>query len=489
MRFIARSLTGLLLLAVTLGLLGLAAVTVGSALRQSLAPNGPGRPPQERVVAANVVTLTPQVITPQLTAFGKVESRRTLDVRAKAGGTVVWVSDAFRNGFAVDEGDVLVRFDPAPASEALALAEADVSEASASAAEAAASVTLAEDDLAAAEAQVVLRRQALVRQQDIAARGAGSSLAVETAELAVSAADQAVLSRRQALASALAQVNQAAVAVTRAEIALGEAQRALAETRFHAGISGRVDGVTLVTGAVVGANEVLGQIVDPVALDVAVRLSTAQFGLLLGANGTFQGGSVTVRPDGGATLKGRLDRVSAAVGEGQTGRLVYVALDVTTGLETRVQPGDFVTVNIEEAPLDDVTLLPSSAIGRNGTVLALGPDDRLEEIAVEVLRRQGDAVILRVGNLAEREIVQERSVFLGDGIRIRPVRPKAGVMPGDEMSGDEVQLTPERRAALIALVEDSKTMPEALKTQMLRQLQSDTVPADVINRLERRMDG
>ena len=485
MRFIARSLTGLLLLAVTLALLGLAAIAIGSALRQSMDPGGPGRPGEERIVAANVVTLTPQVIAPQLTAFGKVESRRTLDVRARSGGTVVWVADSFRNGLAVREGDVLVRLDPAPATEALALAEADLSEARAKESEAAASVTLAQDDLAAAEAQAALRRQALARQQDIAARGAGSSQAVETAELAVSAADQAVLSRRQALASALAQVDQTAVAVTRAEIAVGEAVRTLAETEVRAAITGRVDGVTLVPGAVVGASEVLGRIVDPVALDVAVRLSTAQFGLLLDADGGLQGGAVTVLPEGGSgvPLTGRLDRVSAAVGEGQTGRLVYVALDLAAGMEALLQPGDFVTVQIDEAPLNDAALLPATAVGRNGTVLVLGAEDRLEEVPVEVLRRQGDAVILRVGSLAGREIVQERSVFLGDGIRIRPVRPDAAV------TGDKVQLTPERRAALIALVEASETMPEAEKARMRQDLEADAVPAEVVDRLERRMDG
>lgn len=471
---------GLLLLAVTLGLLGLAAVTVGNALRASLADDGPGRAPQERVVAANVVTLTPGTITPRMTAFGKVEARRTLDLRARAGGTVVWVAETFRNGLSVTEGEVLVRLDPAPATETLALAKAGLTEARALAAEAAAAVLLAEEDLAAANAQAALRRQALTRQQDIAARGAGSPQAVETAELAASAADQAALSRRQALASAVARVDQSAVAVTRAEIALTEAERALTETEVRAGISGRIDGVTLVTGAVVGANEALGRIVDPLALDVAVRLSTAQFGSLLAADGALRGGVVAIQPGGAvaASLTGKLDRLGAAVGEGQTGRLVYVAVDAAPGVETLLQPGDFVTVSIEEAAIPDAALLPATAVGRNGTLLALGPDDRLEEVPVDLLRRQGDAVILRVGSLAGREVVTERSAFLGDGIRIRPIRPQAA----------DVTLTPERRAALVALVEASQ-IAEAEKITLLQALQAETVPAEVIDRLERRMDG
>ncbi len=480
MRFFRRSLTGLFLLAVTLGLLGFAAISIGNAFRASLGDDGPGRPPQERIVAANVVTLTPAAIAPQMTAFGKVEARRTLDLRLKASGTVVFVADSFRNGLSVTEGDVLVRLDPARATEALALARAGLTEARAAADEAAAAVLLAQDDLAAAEAQAVLRRQALTRQADLSARGAGSSLAVETAELSVSSADQSVLSRRQALASATARVDQTAVAVTRAEIALTEAERALSETELRAGLSGRVDGVTLVPGAVVSANEALGRIVDPLALDVAVRLSTAQFGTLLAPDGTLRGGAVTIQPGGGgAGLTGRLDRVGAAVGEGQTGRLIYVALDAAPGIETLVQPGDFVTVSIAEAPLPDAAILPATAVGRNGTLLALGAEDRLEEVPVQVLRRQGDDVIVAVGPLAGREVVTERSAFLGDGIRIRPIRPEAA----------DVTLTPERRAELVALVEAHPALADAEKTTLLQTLEGETVPAAVIARLEQRMDG
>lgn len=482
MRFFARSLTGLLLLAATLGLLLGAALILGNAVRQSLVPGEPGRAAEERVIAANVVTLQPGAVVPVMTGFGKLESRRVLELRTRAAGTVVWVSESFRNGLSVVEGEVLVRLDPVPAQDALALAQADETETKAAATEAMAAVTLAQDDLAAAAAQLTLRQQAQARQEDIAARGAGSLEAVETAALAVSSAEQAVLSRRQALASAEAAVDQTAVAVTRAGIAREEAERALAETEIRAGFSGRVDGVALVTGAVVSANEVLGRIVDPTALDVAVRLSTAQFALLL-TDGGLPATPVTVSVSG-AKISGRLDRVGAAVAEGQTGRLVYVALGPSPEAAALLQPGDFVSVGIEEPMLQDAALLPATAVGRNGTLLALGPEDRLQEVAVEVLRRQGDDVILRVGALAGREVVTERSTFLGEGIRIRPIR--RGASATEEAM---VPLTQERRATLIALVEASETMPDDAKARALEQLKADQVPAAMIERLETRLGG
>jgi RND family efflux transporter MFP subunit len=484
MRFLGRSLVGLLMLALTLALLGLAAITIGGAVRQSLAPGGPARPAEERVVAANVMVLTPAEIAPEIIAYGKVEARRTLDLRTPGGGTVIWVAETFRNGGGVVEGDLLVRFDPVPATEALALARANLAEARAGVAQARAAVELIAEDLAAAEAQAVLRRQALARQQDIETRGAGSPQAVETAELAVSAADQAVLSRKQALASARAQVDQTAVAVTRAEIAVDEAERALAETEIRAPLSGRIDGATLVTGAVVTANEVLGRIIDPSLLDVSVRLSTAQYALLLDESGALRAGTAEITLEGlpdPVSLPGRLDRVGAAVGEGQTGRLVYIALDQGAMGLALLKPGDFVTVTIAEPPLADAALVPATAVGRQGTVLVLGPEDRLQEVPVDVLRRQGDNVILRVGALAGREIAAERSAFLGDGIRIRPIRPQA--------SGALVPLTPERRAQLVALVEADVSLSSEGRDDLLRQLEAQSVPAAIVDRLEGRADG
>lgn len=442
MRFLGRGLTGVLVFAVTLGLLAVAALTLGNAVRASLAPGGPARPAEERVVAANVAMLTAGEITPQLTAYGKVEARRTLEVRTRAAGTVIWVAETFRNGGTVAEGELLMRLDPVPAQEALALAQADLAEARASAAEAVAAVDLAVEDLAAAEAQAVLRRQSLARQLDLSSRGAGSPQAVETAELAVSAADQAVLSRKQALASARARVDQTEVAVTRAEIALGEAERTLAETDLRAGLGGRVDGVSLVPGAIVTANEAVGRILDPTQLDVALRLSSAQYAQLLDGAGQLRPAEIAVTlpgVDGTRALAGRLERVGAAVGEGQTGRLVYAALAQDPALLAMLKPGDFVAVTIARSPLADAALVPATAVGRQGTVLVLGDADRLQEMPVEILGRQGDDVILRVGALAGREIVTERSVFLGDGIRIRPLRPGAvaedSAAPGDPVDG------------------------------------------------------
>ena len=120
MRFLRRSLVGLFLLAVTLGLMAFAGDMVWKALETRWSGEPERRPARERVFAANVVTIQPETISPVLTTFGEVRSRRTLLLRAASGGEVIWLSDKVEEGGSVDAGDVLVRIDPAEAQSALA---------------------------------------------------------------------------------------------------------------------------------------------------------------------------------------------------------------------------------------------------------------------------------------------------------------------------------------------------------------------------------
>jgi multidrug efflux pump subunit AcrA (membrane-fusion protein) len=485
MRFVMRSLSGLGLFAVTLALLGLAGLFVLRAIEARGAEGGSGgRPPAERVVAAEVLPLTPGRIAPEIVAYGEVRARRTLELRAPRAGTVVWLAPGLADGAAVAEGDVLVRLDPAEAEEALALARAALTEAADGQREAEANLALARDDLGAAEAQAALRQTALARAQDLAARGLGSEAAVETAALAASSAGQAVLGARRALAQAEAGLAGAAVTLTRARIGEAEALRGLAETELVAGLAGRLDGVALAVGARVSAQEVVGRIVDPAALEVAFRLSAAQYDRIVGPDGALL--PLAVRVGGGAgAVPAAIERSAPAVGEGQAGRLVYAGL----GAQGTLRPGDFVEVTVVEPELDGVVLLPASALGPGDRLLVLGEGERLEEVVVEVVRRQGDSVILRPGARAGGEAVAVRGPLVGAGIRVRPVRPGAEAAAPDTAPDTDIALTDERRAALIAAVEGNGRMPDEAKARVLEQLRQERVPLRVIERIEARTGG
>lgn len=145
------------------------------------------------------------------------------------------------------------------------------------------------------------------------------------------------------------------------------------------------------------------------------------------------------------------------------------------------------TVSIAEPALADAAILPATAVDATGQVLVLGTDDRLEVLPANVLRRQGNDVIVSAEGLAGREVVAERSPLLGAGIKIKPQRD--GAAQTADRAPELVDLTPERRAELIALVEANARMPDDAKARMLEQLAQDRVPAEVVARLEQRMGG
>ncbi|MHA6344703.1 efflux RND transporter periplasmic adaptor subunit [Roseivivax sp. CAU 1761] len=488
MRFLRRSLTGLVLTAAALGLLLYAGLLVRDAVEARLSREPRVPQAEERVFFVNVVQAEAVTVRPVLTAYGEVRSRRELELRAGASGRVVELAPAFVEGGRVAEGQVLLRIDPAEAEAARDRAEADLEDAAAEAADAERARDLARDNLAASEDQVALYERALQRQRDLDNRGVGSASAVEQAELQLSAARAAVIQRRQAVAEAEARISSAATARRRAEIALAEAERALEDTVIRAGFDGVLAEVSLVEGRRVSASEQVARLIDPAALEVAFRVSTQGYARLLDA-GDLVPADVTATLDvfgAPRTAEGRIDRAAGAVAEGETGRLVYAGLGPAPGF----RPGDFVTVRVTEAPLDDVVRLPATALDASGSVLALGADDRLDAVPVDLLRRQGDEVLVAArAELLGREVVAQRTPLLGAGIRVRAVGSGGAATAEAAESEEMVALSDDRRARLVALVEASARLPEAAKERILAQLAEPEVPAAMVQRLEARIGG
>lgn len=486
MRFLRQTLFGVVLAALSLAMTVYAVHLVVEAVRFNMDREASPSQARERVFAVEVQRAVPDTHIPVLQAFGQVQSRRRLELRAAIGGRVVGLAEEFADGGTVQAGDVLVRIDPADAQAVLDRVGSDLLDAEAEQRDAQRSLVLAQDELQAAQEQAALRDRAFRRQVDLEGRGVATAATVETAELAAASARQALLASRLALANAEARVDQAATNLARARIAEEEAQRDLAETTLRAPFGATLSEVTLVEGRLVSANEKLAMLVDPDALEVSFRISTAQYARLLDADGQLIRAPVRAVLDAdGADLvaQGQISRDSAGPGEGQSGRVLFARLDKAPGFK----PGDFVSVEVEEPPVAEVALLPASALDSAGTVLALGPDNRLEAIAVTLVRRQGNDVLLRGEGLAGRDIVVGRTPLLGPGIRVRPLQDTGAATPAAE--DEMLVLSSERRARLVAFVEASTRMPEEVKAQLLSQLTGDKVPAVLVARIESRMGG
>ena len=485
MRFFRKSLVGLLLMTLTLGLFAYAGQMVSSAMKESMSRK-PRTPQQrERVFTVNVITAEPQSITPMLEAFGEVQSRRTLDLRMATGGQVTELAEGFVEGGQVQAGEVLVRLNDADARSAVGRAEADVTDAMAEVEEADRALVLISDELQAARDQADLRSRALERQIDLKTRGVGTSAAVETAELAASSATQAVLSRRSAVDQAKARRAQAETRLARAELALQDASRRWKDTVLTSEFSGTLGSISLVKGGLVTPNEKIGSLIDPETLEVAFRVSTEQYARLLDRSGKLikSQAKVSLNVFGTElTTDAVLSRDSGSVGAGQTGRLLFAKLQNPRGLK----PGDFVTVALSEPTMDNVIRLPSSALNADNAVLVLTEDDRLQSTEVRVFRQQGDHILVRGRGLSGRKVVAEQTPVLGSGIKVKTLRSGEASTPKEP---EVVELSDERRAKLIAAIENNAYIPKDTKERILTQLKQDKVPAKVVERIESRMGG
>ncbi len=489
MRFLGRSLMGLILLSLTVGLLAWAGATLVSAVEARRSKTTQERPHRERVFSVNVVKVTASDIAPVLTKYGELRSLRTLDLRAPESGRIIRLAAEFAEGGRVQEGQFLAQIDPADALSVLEQAKADLQEAQNEVQDAAAALKLATRDLELAKAQAALRKRTLSRQKDLQKRGVGTDATVEAAELADAAAAQVVLSRQQAIQKAQARVKQASIRVKRLQISLKDAQRRLSDTRIVTPFPGTLDQVSVVAGGLVAKNERLAQLIDPSELEVAFRVSTSEYARLLTDDGGVVRAPVEVVLDVlglDLTAHGVLSRESGAVGDGLTGRQLFAQLDDARGF----RPGDFVEVRLKEPTLKQVTLLPATALNAKQAVLVLGDDDRLEEVPVKLLRRQGNDVIVRAAELVGREVVAKRSPLLGAGIKVRPLRADSAARSHDDPTDTAtVVLEPERRARLVSFIKNNSDLPEDARKRMLTQLEKEAVPVRVVTRIEARMGG
>ena len=159
MRFFNRSIFGLFLTVLTIGVL-LAAVYVFKNAQDDREDRKRPRTDRERSFSVYVLPIKIEAIKPEVTVFGEVLSGRTLELRTSAGGKLVQMSENFRKGGAVTKGELLFTTDPSSANANVQLAETTLMEAKAELSEAQDALILSNDELRAAKHQYELRIQA-----------------------------------------------------------------------------------------------------------------------------------------------------------------------------------------------------------------------------------------------------------------------------------------------------------------------------------------
>ena len=477
MRFFNRSIFGLFLTVLTIGVL-MAAVYVFKNAQDDREDRKRPRTDRERSFSVYVLPIKIEAIKPEVTVFGEVLSGRTLELRTSAGGKLVQMSENFRKGGAVIKGKLLFTTDPSSANANVQLAETTLMEAKAELSEAQDALILSNDELRAAKHQYELRIQAAKRQKSLLKRGVGTEAAVETAELSASSAETQALSKRQAVANAKARINRAKTSLKRSTINLNETKRKLKDLAVKAGFDGVLANVAGVLGGLVNPNERLGELIDPNSLEVSFRISSEQFVNLESAQGGIKAASVNIYFTGLDTvIPAVIERSSAAVGEGMTGREIFARLVGKNAAAVRV--GDFVTVKLKEPELQNVSLIPATASTSKGEILVVGDDQRLRTAEVTILRKQGDNIIIQSDNLSGTTIVKQRTPQLGAGILIEPRFEGVVEVP---TAPEVVVLTPEQQEKMLAHIKKGR-MPDGVKKRIMDKITSGTIPKSMYDRI------
>jgi len=366
---------------------------VGGAAAWALAR---GRPvPEARIPEApppwvEVLEVAPRDSRVRLRTHGSVEPRTEIDLVAEIAGRVISVSPALDTGGFFDAGEVLVELDSRDSEIAVERAEAT---------------------LARRYSEARLAETKLERLQALAAREIASPAALAEVEY-----------QRQ-ISLAL---------VREARAARDWARRDVERTTVRVPFAGRVRTRRVGVGQFVARGAVLARVYAVDYAEVRLPLPIAEVALLglpTGA-GAARGPVVRLRASSGDSRVAWAGRIVRSEGEiAQRSRMVNAVARVEDpyGLASqRGRPpltvGLFVEAEILGRTLEDVVVLPRSAVTANGEVLVVDETDRLRTRNVEVVRVDGERVLVAAGLApGERVCASVTPGLVGAKVRARPI--------------------------------------------------------------------
>lgn len=324
---------------------------------------------------------------------GTVAPRTESDLIPEVSGPVVWTSPSLVSGGYVQEGEPLLRIDRADYEAAVQRSRAQ---------------------LARAEGENEHAQTTLRRQQNLSKRRVASDSELNDAER-------------------LARVAEAGV--DEARVALDQAERDLARTEIRAPYTGRIRSEQVDVGQFLTRGQAFARAYATDFVEVRLPIADAQLAYLNLPDGPAAAQDatpvVTLRARFAGqdrTWSGRIVRTEGEIDA--KSRLVHVVARVQNeGREKSLPVGLFVQAEIEGRTADDVVIVPRQALRDGGRVLVVDAEDRLRFRDVEVLRVEGENVLVSSG-LGEGERVSVSLLQAPvDGMQVRPVRDEA---PGKE---------------------------------------------------------
>lgn len=490
MNFLLRSFLGLIILSITLGFLIFGSLVLIEALKKRSEKSDNRRFQKERVFAVNVETLNKQIASPKILSYGEIYSKRMLEIRPLVSGRLDYVSEKFVEGGYVKSGDILFRLNQKDYLNELEIAEIDLEDTKAQLSEAISKLDYANLEFEVSESQLNLRKNALDRQTQLAESGLITSSQLENTQLAYSSSKQQFLNKQNLVKSSKNAIDKLKIQLKRRSISIDKAKRNLDETEIKAPFDGIIASVNILPGSVINKNEKLGTLLDPNSLEVMFNLSANEFARVIDKDGKLLNLDITAYlklSNKDIPFSGKIERINPEIMNIGSGRKLFASINL--GENKTLRPGDFVVLEIKEPSLKNITVLPSSAVTIDGKIFILEEDNRLKEIEVTILRRQGNEVIVS-GAPTDKEYVMQRSPQLGNGLKIKPLRKKDREISNSvnlSKNNELVTISPEKQKKLINILDKLDRMPKSVKDRLYEEINSGKIKAKTLKRLEKNM--
>ncbi|PAU80428.1 efflux transporter periplasmic adaptor subunit [Halovibrio salipaludis] len=359
-------------------------------LSEPTATRGPDTA-RETAMLVDVITAKRQDYRPTITAMGRVRAARELTLRPRVSGQIIDRASEFTPGGMVDEGEMLVKIDPADYEATLQQRRSELSQ--------------ARSDL-----DIEQGRQNVAEQE--------FELLGEDLE-----------GTNKALVLRQPQLEQARASVESAEAALKQAQLDLDRTSVTAPFNARVLSREISVGTQVSTGEALGRLVGVEEYWVEATIPQSHLHWLRFDERSGENGApATIRnntawPDD-QHREGRLQRLVGELDE--TSRLARVLITVEDPLalesETSDKPplliGSFLNTTIEGRELEDVVRLNRNHIRRDDTVWVM-EDSELSIRDVEIAFQDAEYAYVASGVEAGDSVITSDLATVVEGAALR----------------------------------------------------------------------
>jgi multidrug efflux system membrane fusion protein len=323
--------------------------------------------PPSVIPVVEIVRVQPQAYTVILESQGTVQPRTESTLIPEVSGRVITIEDHFREGGFFEAGELLVEIDNRNYANAVTIARADLAQAR----------LLLDEEQARAE-------QAAQDWKKLGLSGQPDNLVLRVPQLA---------SARAAAAAEEARLRQAEIDLER--------------TRILAPYAGRVLEKNVDIGQVVSPGSILARIYAVDYAEIRLPLSNRQLAYLRLPEIRRDGSKlaapipVIIHAEVGGTVyewDGRVVRTEGAIDA--ESRQWFVVAQVDNPYAPRddrppLKVGQFVTAKIEGVRLQDVYLIPQSAMRTDNQVIVVSEENTIHAIPVQVLLEQGDTTVVR----------------------------------------------------------------------------------------------